>query len=66
MTTNEGIGIGTSLDDVEAALGDRWYIVSDGRVDMPGAVVTSFLLDDDQRVVAIGSGRVDCINESQG
>ena len=64
IATSEGIGLGTSLADLESALGDRWYNVSDGRVDIPGALVTSFLLDDEQRVSAIGSGRVDCIDES--
>jgi hypothetical protein len=65
MITSEGIGIGTSLDELKAALGDRPYIVIDNRVDVVGALVTTFLLDDDQRVAAIGSGRVDCIDESQ-
>lgn len=65
LTTSEGVGIGTSLDELEAALGDRWYHVADDRVDIPGALVTSFLLDDEQRVSAIGSGRTDCIDDSQ-
>ena len=60
ITTGEGIGIGTPLTELEAALGDRSFFVTDNRVDIPGALVTSFLLDDEQRVKAIGSGRTDC------
>jgi hypothetical protein len=60
MTTTEGIGIGTSLDELTAALDTTRHYVSDGRVDIPGALVTTFLLDTDQHVRAIGSGRVDC------
>ena len=65
ITTGEGIGIGTPLKELEAALGDRPFFVIDNRVDIPGALVTSFLLDNEQRVKAIGSGRTDCIDESR-
>ena len=65
ITTTDGIGIGSSLDELKVALGDRGYNVNGDRVDIPGALVTSFLLDDQQRVTAIGSGRVDCIGDSQ-
>ena len=60
LTTTEGIGIGTSLDDLTAALGQTQHYVSDGRVDIPGALVTTFLLDPDEHVTAIGSGRTEC------
>ena len=60
LTTTEGIGIGTSLDDLTAALGQTEHYVSDGRVDIPGALVTTFLLGPDEHVTAIGSGRMEC------
>jgi hypothetical protein len=65
LKTRQGIGIGTALDELKTALTGHWYIVSDGRVDIPGVISTSFLLDDDSRVTAIGSGRMDCIDEAK-
>jgi hypothetical protein len=64
FTTGEGIGVGASLAELETALGDRCYNASEGRVDVPCALVTSFLIDRDQRVSAVGSGRVDCIDDT--
>jgi hypothetical protein len=64
ITTNEGVDIGMSLAALEAHLEHRQYIAGDGRVDVVAALPTSFLLDEVQRVSAIGSGRVDCIDGS--
>jgi hypothetical protein len=65
LASREGIAIGAPAEDVRAILGDRLYQDDEDRmVVLSGAIVTSILLDQDQRVSAIGSGRTDCINGS--
>lgn len=62
VVSNEGIGIGTPADDVRSALGDDIVVDEPNHLVVLGALVTQVLLDDDQRVSSIGSGRNDCID----